>query len=33
MRVDLGGDANELTLALEEGDPGAQVCRRRHLVV
>ena len=32
VRVDLGGDADELALALEEGDPLAQVCGGRHLV-
>jgi hypothetical protein len=28
--VDLGGDANELTLALEQRDPLAEVGRRGH---
>jgi hypothetical protein len=31
LGIDLGADANELTLALEERDPCAQVGRRRHL--
>jgi hypothetical protein len=30
LRIDLGLDANELALALEERDPGAQVGRRSH---
>ena len=30
VRIDLGGDADELALALEERDPLAQVGRRRH---
>ena len=30
LRIDLGADANELTLALEQGDPLAQVTRRCH---
>ena len=30
VRIDLGGDADELALALEQGDPVAQVRRRGH---
>jgi hypothetical protein len=30
MRVDLGGDAPKLALALEQRDPFAQVAGRRH---
>ena len=30
VRIDLGGDANELTLALEERDPVAKIGRRSH---
>ena len=30
VRVDLGGDADELALALEQRDPRAQIGRRRH---
>ena len=33
VRVDLGGDALELALALEQGDPGAEVTGRRQSAV